>query len=79
MKTTSELILLFSTLLLMISFTACDGNNKEGEKNSIENFTDKTAHKVVDQINTPIDKAKEIKGLVDQQTKDTKTIIKQIE
>ncbi len=79
MKTSNRLALLFSILVLIFSFTACGGNNEEEEKSSIEKFTDKTAHKAVDQINAPIDKAKAVRELVDQQTKKTEKTTEQID
>ena len=71
MKTKRISALLFTVLLLSVSITACS-NNEDEEKSSIEQFTDKTAHDAVNQIQAPIDKAKAVQELVNQQQEEVR-------
>ena len=71
MKAKQISALLFVALLLSISVSACS-NSEDEEKSSIEQFTDKTAHNAVDQIQAPIDKAKAVQELVNQQQEEVR-------
>ncbi len=71
MKTKQITALLCTALLLSVSVTACS-NSEEEEKSSIEQFTDKTAHDAVNQIQAPIDKAKAVQALVNQQQEEAR-------
>ncbi len=78
MKILCKAALLFSTLLLTLSLAACSGDNDTEKESSIDKFTKETAHQAVDHINAPIDKAKAVQELVNQQQKDADQAIEEL-
>jgi len=70
---------LFACVFVLIigcaGFYGCSGEKQAAEappeKGVIKEMTDQTAHEMVDHMQKPINKARDVKGLVEEQQKET--------
>ena len=52
--------------LFLLVFTACTNESEKEEQSKIDQFTDRTAEKVVNYIKTPLDKAQDVANKANQ-------------
>lgn len=58
-------------ILICMTFLGCpDKKTAEPEKGAIEKWTEKTGKEAADKLQAPIDKARAVKGLSDDRTRD---------
>ncbi len=57
MRLPKRCLMILISILVLFLFTACTSDDEEKEKGKVEQFTDKTAGKIVDYIKTPLEKA----------------------
>jgi hypothetical protein len=69
------LVCVFAFMIGGMGFCGCSGTKEAAEvppeKGAIREMTDQTAHEMVDHMQRPINKARDVKGLVEGQQAET--------